>query len=96
MTTQTQKLLAAIMARGFKPYESKSNRACYSGKAASGRTIYVWPDKTGGARYSTDPCITTAIPVSSTTIQRLLDGEQSNLIPLLASATPPADLKPAA
>ena len=77
MATKTQLLRAALERQGFKPAETKSQRDCVVGNHASGATVYLFLDQTGGARWPTEPLIGTAKPLSSRSIQLLLSGWES-------------------
>ena len=77
MTTQSQRLRAALERQGFKPYETRSSRVCLAGPHASGATVYLFLDKVGGARGAREPRIADAVPISPRSIQLLLSGETS-------------------
>lgn len=77
MTTQTERLRAALERQGFKPVETKSLRTCVAGPSGSGRPVYLFLDKTGGARWNWDPLVGPAIPVSARSLTLLINGEPS-------------------
>ena len=80
MATKTEQLRAALVARGFVPIDHVSQRECLRGATPGGAEIFVWPDKTGGARYAMTPRKTTAITLSNKTIGLLIEGKPSKLI----------------
>ena len=53
MATKTEKLLAALLQRGYKEVEHIANATCLHGVTPhNGKEIWLWLDKVGGARYS--------------------------------------------
>jgi hypothetical protein len=81
MTTKTEKLRTALLSRGFAPTEHKSQRECLTGLSVQGTPLWIWLDKMGGARFSRSTRKGDAFALSGRTIEKLLAGKSSNLIP---------------
>lgn len=77
MTTRTERLRAALERQGFKPHESRSAKPCLVGPHSSGKPVYLFLDKVGGARGAWEPRLSHAIAVSTKSIDLLLAGEVS-------------------
>jgi hypothetical protein len=81
MTTKTEKLHTALLARGFKPVDHASARECLGGKTAGGTPIFIWLDKMGGGRFGTSTRKGDSMAISAKTIALLLAGKPSKLAP---------------
>jgi hypothetical protein len=86
--TKTEKLRAQLIARGFTVEDHRSQRECLKGPHGSkeGHVVYIWLDRVGGGRYVTTldfsgpPRKMDSMALQPTTIARILEGRQSNLI----------------
>lgn len=78
--SKTVKLREALISRGYKPVPHPSDWECLEGKTKSGTPLWIWLNKTGGARYNYQPKKGTAIPISQTTIGKILQGQPSALV----------------
>jgi hypothetical protein len=81
MSTKTAKLRAALVSRGFAPVDHVSQRECLKGLSVQGSDIWIWLDKVGGARYARSPRKGDAIAMSPTTVDLVIAGKPSKLIP---------------
>jgi hypothetical protein len=79
--TKTEKLRAALLSRGFAPVAHLSSRECLIGVSTHGLQLWIWLDKMGGARYSRTARKGDALALSPITVQKLLTGKPSNMIP---------------
>ena len=77
MATKTEQLRAALLKKGWAPVDHISQRECLKGKTSDGRDCWIWLDKVGGGRFNREPKKTTAIALSSKSIQLLLEGKPS-------------------
>jgi hypothetical protein len=80
VTTKTEKLRAALLSRRFAPVDHVSQRECLQGKSTNGRDLWLWMDKTGGARYNFAPKKTEAVALINTTVELVIAGKTSKLI----------------
>lgn len=80
MATQTERLRAALIARGFTPMDHAAARECLKGTRPEGGDLYIWLDKAGGGRYCVLPKIGPSRPLSAVTVKLLIAGKPSKVV----------------
>ena len=81
MATKTEKLLAALLQRGYKEVEHIANATCLHGVTPhNGKEIWLWLDKVGGARYSRTSKKGESLALPAATVRLVLEGKPSKLL----------------